>query len=212
MSCAVALSQWLAQYQQRYQQTLHECPRYYSHGEPSLCRQQDESEPVQWCHVARSESGSFDNVRQALGIELHSDIEAFYGSHWAGSLHFDAAWGVGELLQVWNEDDFIRLQQNLIGHLMMKRKLKQAPSWFIGVTETGDEMICVKDEDGSVWLEQPGKEPSTLLAPSISAFLQQIQPRVAPAVEHVEEDMSAVSHPGIFASLRRMWHNLFGNK
>ncbi|MCH1924674.1 SecY-interacting protein [Shewanella sp. C32] len=211
MSCAVALSQWLAQYQQRYQQTLHECPRHYSQGEPSLCRQQDYAEPVQWCHVARTEAGSFDNVRQALEIELHQDIEAFYGSHWAGPLHFDAPWGVGELLQVWNEDDFARLQQNLIGHLMMKRKLKQAPSWFIGVTDS-DDMICVKNEEGSVWLERPGQEPSTLLAPSIEAFLQQIQPRVAPAVEYVEQEASSVDHPGIFASLKRMWHNLFGRK
>lgn len=208
MSCEAALSQWLNQYQARYQQTLHECPRHYSDGEASACVQGDSAEPVQWSHVVREQAGSFDNVRTALALELHADIDAFYGSYWAGPLHFDAQWGVGELIQVWNDDDFARLQQNIIGHLMMKRKLKQPPTWFIGVTEQGEQMLCVKNDDGSVWLETPGEQPATQVADSLTELLQQIRPRVAPAVEYEVEERSDTAHPGLLVSLKRMWGNL----
>ena len=49
-----------------------------------------------------------------------------------------------ELLQAWNEDDFDLLQQNITGHVLMKRKLKQASQRvFIGLTDQDDLLVTV---------------------------------------------------------------------
>ncbi|QSX32545.1 SecY-interacting protein [Shewanella avicenniae] len=213
MSCQTALREWLKEYSQSYQSELNELPRHYSAGEQSRAQLvEDEAEPVQWRFSDRDELGRFANIEQALSLSLHSDIEQFYGSVWAGPLHFDSRWGVGELIQVWNEDDFLRLQQNIIGHLMMKRKLKQRPTWFIGLLAAGEDMICVDNQDGSVWREKPGDEPSEKLADSIADLLQSVTPRVTSAVEYDWPDEQLTDHPGIITSLKRMWRNLFPQK
>ncbi|KFZ37199.1 protein syd [Shewanella mangrovi] len=213
MSCQAALRQWLVEYSRRYQSDVDEFPRHYASGELSLCQlDEHEVEPVQWQFVERESLGSFANIEHALSISLHEDISQYYGSFWAGPLHFHSPWGEGELLQVWNQADFERLQHNIIGHLMMKAKLKQSPTWFIGVLADGDDMICVSNQDGSVWREKPGDEPSVQLANSISDLLGKLTPRVTPAVEYDFPNEPTSDHPGIMASLKRMWRNLFPSK
>ena len=59
----------------------------------------------------------------------------------------------------------------MIGHLMMKKKLKQQPTWFIGVLGDGDEMLTVDNETGSVWIEIPGDKPKQKLADSLAEFI-----------------------------------------
>lgn len=174
----------------------------------------DESsdEAVSWLPVKREPVGSFANVEHALELKLWSDINYFYGEYFAAPVLFDSPWGTGELLQVWNEADFDALQQNIIGHLMMKQKLKQPPTWFIGLLDEGDKMLTVDNADGSVWVEIPGELPSTQLAPSLAAFIEALSPRIAPPVKHEELPMPALEHPGIFASFKRMWHNLIGKR
>ncbi|MFQ6371282.1 SecY-interacting protein [Shewanella sp. YIC-542] len=212
MSCAVALEQLLDRYQRCYQSALGEFPRHYADGETSVCMLANEvDDPVQWQSVMRPEIASFANVEAALSLSLHPDIEPFYGRFFAGPVLFDAPFGCGELLQVWNEADFARLQQNIIGHLMMKQKLKQAPTWFIGVLDGQDEMLTVDNHDGSVWRERPGDVPCERLADNLADFLGQLSPRVSEAVRHQQlvDDHGGPDHPGIFTSLQRMWRNLF---
>ncbi len=115
--------------------------------------QEDGEDPLLWQTIRREQPGSFANVSHALELPLHADIDEFYGQFFAAHLLFEADFGEGELLQPWSQDDFEFLQQNLIGHLMMKRKLKQPPTWFIGLLGQGDEMICVDNETGAVWRE-----------------------------------------------------------
>lgn len=50
----------------------------------------------------------------------------------------------------------MRLQENLIGHLIMKRRLKQTPTLFIAATESEQEIISLCNLSGEVILEQPG--------------------------------------------------------
>lgn len=215
MSCTEALEQLFARYQQCYQSVLGEFPRYYAEGEVSRCILEGEKEdPVQWQAVSREMPASFANISEALSLPLHPDIEHFYGHFFAGPIQFDSPFGSGELLQVWNDKDFEYLQENIIGHLMMKQKLKQAPTWFVGILHQQDDMLTVDNLDGSVWRERPGENGSERLADSLATFLPLLSPRVAPAERYQEHSgtPSTASHPGIFNSLKRMWHNLLSKR
>ncbi|MGL5359938.1 MAG: SecY-interacting protein [Shewanella sp.] len=216
MSCLPALNKFLQNYHQAYLATLGELPRYYPQGEPSLCIQGEfdalSSEAVTWLPVAREQPGSFANVEHALELKLWPDINVFYGHFYAAPVLFDSNWGTGELLQVWNSEDFAALQQNIIGHLMMKQKLKQPATWFIGLLDEGDRMLTVNNTDGSVWIEIPGELPSVQLAASLAEFIAALAPRIAPPVKHEDLPMPALAHPGIVASFKRMWHNLTGKR
>ncbi|WP_298440523.1 SecY-interacting protein [uncultured Ferrimonas sp.] len=148
----------------------------------------------------------FENVATALELPLHSDLTRFYGQFYAGSLLFDAEFGRGELLQVWNDEDLQRLQENLIGHLLMKRKLKQAPTLFIGLLGQGEQMIVLDNDDGSVWLEIPGQSPDQQLAPTLHQFLALLTPRLqTPEPQPEEPAMAAMS---LSARLGAMWQHL----
>lgn len=91
-----------------------------------------------------------------------------------------------------------------------EEKLKQPPTWFIGLLDEGDKMLTINNSDGSVWIEIPGEEQSEQLSTSLTAFIEALSPRIAPPVKHEELPMPALDHPGIFANIKRMWQNLFG--
>ncbi|MDO6678383.1 SecY-interacting protein [Shewanella sp. 4_MG-2023] len=216
MSCSTSLDQFSNRYIQAYQDTLGELPRFYPMGQGSSCIEGqydlESDEAVFWQTVKRKSTADFSNVEHALELKLHDDINDFYGHFFSASLYFDSNWGEGELLQVWNQQDFESLQQNIIGHLMMKKKLKQAPTWFIGVLGDGDNMLTVDNEDGSVWIEVPGNKPHEKLADSLAGFIDSLTPRVTPAIEPVEEDHGHVPHPGIWQRMKMMWNDLLKRK
>lgn len=218
MSSLLALDNFFEIYHQSYIEKLAEPPRYYPQGEDSECiLSEDKADvlkrpevAVRWQAVERQSPAGFNNIEHALELGLHHSINAFYGAYYAAPLMFDSAWGQGELLQVWNHQDFEYLQQNLIGHLMMKQKLKQSPTWFIGVLNEGDQMLVVDNNDGSVWLEIPGQVPHQQLAESLNEFIDALSPRVCPPVKHVEESLPELEHPGIWQRIKTMWANLRG--
>lgn len=213
MSCLPALESFLNLYVNAYQSKLDEYPRYYPQGESSPCVVSGDVQsdtPVQWQPVARHTQGEFSNIEQALEIQLHGDINLLFGSYWMAPTLFCSPFGEGELTGVWNQEDFEYLQQNLIGHLMMKQKLKQPATWFIGLLDEGEKMLTVNNSDGSVWTEVPGEEQGEKLADSIAEFISQLTPKVAPPVKHEELPMPQVDHPGIMSRLKIMWNNLTG--
>ena len=77
---------------------------------------------------------------------------------------------------LWHPGDFIRLQQNLIAHVLMKRRLKQRETLFFAVTDEEDSMLSVLNSTGEVYLEQTGQEVKQLLAPDLLSFLRQLSP------------------------------------
>ena len=212
MSCFTALEDFINKYHQQYQETYDEAPRYYPAGESSACiigdYHGDEEQFVHWKPMLRESSASFDNVERALDIKLHSDINEFYGTLFSAPIHFDSEFGSGELIQPWNKDNFELLQQNIIGHLMMKKKLKQPATWFIGTVDDSDKMLTVSNDDGSVWIEVPGEEQSQQLAESIESLFTTltVKPTIPEAPQPYVETVA--EHPGIINSLKRMWKNL----
>jgi SecY interacting protein Syd len=82
------------------------------------------------------------------------------------------------LLFAWNKDDFERLQENLIGHILMKRRLKQEETVFFAVTDEEDMIISVDNASGSVWVERVGCKPHKQLSDSLAQFISQLTPVV----------------------------------
>ncbi len=109
---------------------------------------------------------------------FHADIKTYYSSYWSEGLNASTARGGLQLLQAWNDDDFERLLQNMVGHVLMKRRLKQAETLFFAVTDDDDFIISLDNASGKVMLEQVGLEPKEVLAESLSEFLTQIEPKV----------------------------------
>jgi SecY interacting protein Syd len=122
---------------------------------------------------------SFENVEQALEVTLDAEYKKFFSLYFSEELAASHEKGPLYYLQAWSEADFERLQQNLIGHLLMKQRLKQAPTLFFAVTDEDDLNLVVINETGQVALEYVGQEPHEVLAESLSEFIQQTTPQFA---------------------------------
>lgn len=144
---------------------------------PSPCQQGDIiDQQVQWQPVLQPDNVSFENVEYALDIRLHPDIKHYYSQYYGAGLGAEHSRGKLQLLMVWNEEDFARLQENIIGHILMKRRLKQRETVFFAVTEDENLMLSVLNQTGEVFIESVGKEVSEKLADNLAGFIQQLTP------------------------------------
>lgn len=121
---------------------------------------------------------SFANVETALALELHPDIKTYYSTMFSSEVEAVCDEGQLSLLFAWNTDDFERLQENIIGHLLMKQKLKQPETIFFAVTDEEDMIISINNDSGEVWVEQVGCKPHKKLSDSIESFLLQLKPYI----------------------------------
>ena len=121
---------------------------------------------------------SFANVEEALGLTINPQFDAFFTLYFADGINAHHENGQLQFLQAWSEEDFDRLQQNLIGHLLMKHKLKQPPTLFFAVTEEDDLNLVVNNETGEVCLEYVGKEPHKTVAADLASFITASTPQL----------------------------------
>lgn len=177
MCVATTLFNLYQDYSQQYFQQ-HQCypSDYHDLNSPSPCviTNTQDGEFAQWQAHQRSPAGSLTALAEALEVTFDPQLAAFYSHLFAGNLPVEIDGHGAELLQPWNEDDFVRLQQNITGHILMKRKLKQADTVFIGLTEQEDLLLSVKLADGGVYLERLGKEPHHKIADSIGELLTKV--------------------------------------
>lgn len=174
---ADALRNFTLRYLEHWQHTQGHLPASADlFGIPSPCISETRDEQVLWQPQPFSLPASLDAVERALEIRLQPAVTAFYTSQFAGDMYAQAGDRRLTLLQVWSEADFVRLQENLIGHLVMKRRLKESPTLFIATTESEMEMISVCNLSGEVIIEHPGTKKRELLANEIGTFLEFLQP------------------------------------
>lgn len=134
-------------------------------GEPSKLNE------IKWQAHARDPEGSLAALATALECRFPEGLDGFYGAFFAGNIMAFIEGKQIELLQAWNEEDFDRLQQNITGHILMKRRLKQPETVFIGLTEAEDLLLSVDVASGQVGLELVGKPQHHRLADSLAEFV-----------------------------------------
>lgn len=131
-------------------------------------------------NIADAQGLNFENVESALALTLHSDVKTYFTTLYSESMNMTCEEGELSLLFAWNKDDFHRLQENLIGHIMMKQRLKQQETIFFAVTDEDDMIVSIDNDTGAVWVERVGCEPHKKLADSLAMFLRTLVPRVKP--------------------------------
>ena len=80
------------------------------------------------------------------------------------------------LLQTWSADDFQRVQENLIGHLVTQKRLKLSPTLFIATLDSDIDVISLCNLSGEVIKETLGTRQRTVLSSDLADFLNQLEP------------------------------------
>ncbi|NIF23249.1 SecY-interacting protein [Candidatus Pantoea multigeneris] len=174
---ADALRDFTARYCLRWQQIYGHPPASEAlYGIASPCITETRESEVLWQPQPFTLGSTLEMIERALDIRLQQDVAAFYTTQFAGDMSAKFGERALTLLQVWSEDDFERLQENLIGHLVMKRHLKQSPTLFIATTDSEQEIISLCNLTGEVVLERPGTKHREILADKIESFLNGLQP------------------------------------
>lgn len=148
------------------------------YGIMSPCIIKIEEPKVFWQPQPFLPPATLEKVEQALEIGLGPDLHEFYTTQFAGDMfcRFDNL--ELSLIQVWSEDDFIRLQENLIGHLVTQRRLKISPSLFIATLADEMKIISVCNITDQVIIEHFGTSTKQVVAPSLTLFLQRLTPLI----------------------------------
>ncbi|MCF6436353.1 MULTISPECIES: SecY-interacting protein [Pseudoalteromonas] len=178
MAIKQILSQLHENFSAHYQHAHQSLPcMYYDPQWPSPCEVGDpiDNERIQWQASAQPDTNNLQQLAVALECTFPDELDEYYSTFFAGNVVAKVDGHQIELLQAWNQEDYERLQQNITGHVLMKRKLKQEETVFIGLTEQDDLLLCVKLNSGEVCLEYVGKPPHHVLAPSLAEFLQQVR-------------------------------------
>ncbi|WP_437612500.1 SecY-interacting protein [Erwinia sp. V71] len=171
-----ALQDFTASYCDNWQQVRGSWPvSEQLHGIASPCVVSSEESVVYWQPQPFSLAKNLDAVERALDLRIQPAVTAFYTTQFAGDMAAQIGGCRLSLVQVWSEEDFVRIQENLIGHLVMKRRLKHSPTLFIATTESELDVISVCNLSGEVILEQLGTQKRETLAPSLAEFLKSIQ-------------------------------------
>jgi SecY interacting protein Syd len=135
-----------------------------------------DNEFIQWSPVKREPATDFSNIEKALEIKLHPSIVDFFCSAYSAGLAATYQDHPIELIQVWNEQDFNLLQENMIAHFMMQKRLKKPASMFIASCSDEMQIVSVLNDTGQVQLETLGKGQEAILAENLADFLDALTP------------------------------------
>ncbi len=119
----------------------------------------------------------FAGLERALELAIHPDLKTYYGGYWSGGLEAEAPQGHVSLLFLWNDEDIIRLTENLVGHALAKRRSRSEYSVFFACTEKDSELfLSVENDSGRIILEKPGYKPLRTVAGNLAEFLDSLVP------------------------------------
>lgn len=148
------------------------------YGVPSPCIISSVHDTVTWQPQPFAGEQNVNAIERAMGIVVQPAVHAFYSSQFAGDMTARFASVMLTLLQTWSEDDFRRVQENLIGHLVTQKRLKLTPTLFIATLDSDLDVISVCNLSGEVIKETLGTRKRDVLAASLTDFLNQLHPVV----------------------------------
>ena len=148
------------------------------YGVASPCEIRSSDHEVFWLPQPFSLPAKLENVENAFDLILREEAHAFYTTQFAGDMTASYLNHEFTLVQVWSEDDFIRLQENLIGHLLTQKRLKLSPTIFLGTTDSELMLLSLCNLSGEVVLEQFGSKKRTILSSSLAEFLTMLAPQI----------------------------------
>jgi len=136
-----------------------------------------------WQPQRQQQPQVFTDLEAALEQPFHPDFAILYQRWYAADLNVSWQQHPLVLLQVMGPEDAEQLQVNMAGHVLMKRRLRQPPTLFLGLAAEADDLLVTLDNDsGKIGLEWVGKPQHEILADSLAAFLQGLTPTQPAAV------------------------------
>ncbi|MDH5737745.1 MAG: SecY-interacting protein Syd [Gammaproteobacteria bacterium] len=146
---------------------------------PSPCEMgtPDANGLVSWRPVKRESVLDFSGLEHATGMEIHADMKSYYSAFFSDPVSLFSKEGQVNLLQLWNERDFDRLVENLLGHFLAKQRLRHPFTIFFATIEENTELfLSLDNQTGRVLLEEPGMAPIREVAPDLLSFLNRLTP------------------------------------
>lgn len=145
------------------------------YGIASPCITKTEDLAVFWLPVQTNQH-NLDIVEEVIDLTINPAAHLFYGSQYAGDMKAQLNDLSICLLQVWSDDDFSQLEQNIINHLLMQKKLKRRPSIFIATTDDETSIISIDNQTGKIILEKLVTNEIEVLADDIDSFIDSLKP------------------------------------
>lgn len=180
INARAALWMFAQRFVSAWQDKYHSLPQSEAYlGLASDCIVQETDSIVIWQPVQREVFAEFENVENGIGLCLHEDIKSFYATLYSGDMKGKFNGNTLDLIQIWNEEDWLRLQENILGHLLMQKRLKQNPTVFIASTLDDQHVISICNVTGAVFNERIGTDDRALLAPDLATFLTQLEPEIS---------------------------------
>lgn len=136
-----------------------------------------QDELVSWQPILRCDHDNLENLERALELSIPEAMQQLFCRYYSLDINANAEYGNLTILQALNQSDFERLQKNLIAHVLMKRRLKQAETLFFALTDEEDFVLSVDIATQAVMLEEVGKEPQKKIADSLTSFFQTLNPQ-----------------------------------
>ena len=174
---AEALQAFTQRYCDAWQTTYQTWPQSEElYGVPSPCIISSTQTMVTWQPQPFIPTQNVNAIERALDIVVQPALHSFYTTQFAGDMRARFQSETFTLLQTWSPDDFQRVQENLIGHLVTQKRLKLSPTLFIATLESDTEVISLCNLSGEVVKETLGRQQRTILAPTLADFLNRLEP------------------------------------
>lgn len=174
---ATALTAFTQRYRDAWWQQHSTLPRSEAlHGIPSPCIVTTDDDAVYWQPQPFTQAQNLNGIERAMDIVVQQPLAAYYTTQFAGDMPARFGSTALTLLQAWSPDDFDRVQENLIGHLVTQKRLKLSPTLFIATLDSELDVISVCNLSGEVIIETLGTRKRTTLSDSLATFLTQLEP------------------------------------